>query len=134
MMMLTHYRYRLIGAIRKKYPDLPIHVHSHDTAGIAAATMIAAAVAGADVVDVAIDSEYKFTASLYLIDFLCRHVWYHIAAVDGCGLHGTRANHARNGDSLCRYSSIELVLDASEANIQLFRSQCSRLRFQCLRP
>lgn len=46
----------LIGAIRKKYPDLPIHVHSHDTAGIAAATMIAAAVAGADVVDVAIDS------------------------------------------------------------------------------
>ncbi|CAG8532502.1 4219_t:CDS:10 [Acaulospora colombiana] len=45
----------LIGAIRKKYPDLPIHVHSHDTAGIAAATMIAAAVAGADVVDVAID-------------------------------------------------------------------------------
>jgi pyruvate carboxylase len=49
----------LIGAIRKKYPDLPIHVHSHDTAGIAAATMIAAAVAGADVVDVAIDSAYK---------------------------------------------------------------------------
>jgi pyruvate carboxylase len=47
----------LIGAIRKKYPDLPIHVHSHDTAGIAAASMIAAAAAGADVVDVAIDSE-----------------------------------------------------------------------------
>lgn len=53
--------YRLIGAIRKKYPDLPIHVHSHDTAGIATATMIAAAVAGADVVDVAIDSTYTFT-------------------------------------------------------------------------
>ena len=48
----------LIGAIRQKYPDLPIHVHSHDTAGIAAASMIAAAAAGADVVDVAIDSEY----------------------------------------------------------------------------
>jgi hypothetical protein len=47
---------RLVGSIRKKYPDLPIHVHSHDTAGIAAATMIAAAMAGADVVDVAIDS------------------------------------------------------------------------------
>jgi len=46
----------LVGSIRKKYPDLPIHVHSHDTAGIAAATMIAAAMAGADVVDVAIDS------------------------------------------------------------------------------
>jgi len=31
-------------------------VHSHDTAGIATASMIAAAAAGADVVDVAIDS------------------------------------------------------------------------------
>ncbi|KAG8856367.1 pyruvate carboxylase [Serendipita sp. 411] len=52
----------LIGAIRKKYPDLPIHVHSHDTAGIATATMIAAAVAGADVVDVAIDSMSGLTS------------------------------------------------------------------------
>lgn len=47
----------LITAIRKKYPDLPIHVHSHDTAGISAASMLAAAAAGADVVDVAIDSQ-----------------------------------------------------------------------------
>lgn len=49
--------YSLIGAIRKKYPDLPIHVHSHDTAGIATASMLAAAAAGADIVDVAIDSK-----------------------------------------------------------------------------
>jgi len=49
--------FRLIGSIRKKYPDLPIHVHSHDTAGISAASMLAAAAAGADVVDVAIDSQ-----------------------------------------------------------------------------
>lgn len=46
----------LIGALRKKFPDLPIHVHSHDTAGISAASMLACAAAGADVVDVAIDS------------------------------------------------------------------------------
>jgi len=45
----------LIGGIRKKYPDLPIHVHSHDTAGIAVSSMLAAAAAGADIVDVAID-------------------------------------------------------------------------------
>jgi len=51
----------LIGAIRKKYPDLPIHVHSHDTGGIAAASMIACAAAGADVVDVAIDSQFSST-------------------------------------------------------------------------
>ena len=47
----------LVGAIRQKYPDLPIHVHSHDTAGISTASMLAAAAAGADVVDVAIDSK-----------------------------------------------------------------------------
>ncbi|KII85804.1 hypothetical protein PLICRDRAFT_165243 [Plicaturopsis crispa FD-325 SS-3] len=52
----------LIGSIREKYPDLPIHVHSHDTAGIAAASMIAAAAAGADVVDVAIDSMSGLTS------------------------------------------------------------------------
>ncbi|KAK7449718.1 pyruvate carboxylase [Stygiomarasmius scandens] len=52
----------LIGAIRQRYPDLPIHVHSHDTAGIAAASMLAAAAAGADVVDVAIDSMSGLTS------------------------------------------------------------------------
>ncbi|KAG8693483.1 pyruvate carboxylase [Ceratobasidium sp. 395] len=52
----------LVGAIRKKYPDLPIHVHSHDTGGIAAASMIAAAAAGADIVDVAIDSMSGLTS------------------------------------------------------------------------
>lgn len=52
----------LIGAIRKKYPDLPIHVHSHDTAGISVASMLAAAAAGADIVDVAIDSMSGLTS------------------------------------------------------------------------
>jgi len=52
----------LISAIRKAHPDLPIHVHSHDTAGIATASMLAAAAAGADVVDVAIDSMSGLTS------------------------------------------------------------------------
>jgi pyruvate carboxylase len=46
----------LIGSLRKEFPDLPIHVHTHDTAGIGVASMIAAAKAGADAVDVALDS------------------------------------------------------------------------------
>jgi pyruvate carboxylase len=46
----------LIGAIRKKYPDLPIHVHTHDSAGTGVASMVACAVAGADAVDAATDS------------------------------------------------------------------------------
>lgn len=32
----------LISAIRDKYPDLPIHVHSHDTAGAAVASELVA--------------------------------------------------------------------------------------------
>ncbi|MCT2154177.1 pyruvate carboxylase [Corynebacterium sanguinis] len=43
---------RLVGALRDRF-DLPIHVHTHDTAGGQLATYLAAAAAGADVVDVA---------------------------------------------------------------------------------
>ncbi|KAI1262954.1 pyruvate carboxylase [Xylariaceae sp. FL1019] len=46
----------LIGGIRKKYPDLPIHVHTHDSAGTGVASMVACARAGADAVDAATDS------------------------------------------------------------------------------
>jgi pyruvate carboxylase len=46
----------LIGAIRKKYPELPIHVHTHDSAGTGVASMVACAQAGADAVDAATDS------------------------------------------------------------------------------
>jgi pyruvate carboxylase len=46
----------LIGSLREKYPDLPIHVHTHDSAGTGVASMAACARAGADVVDVASNS------------------------------------------------------------------------------
>jgi pyruvate carboxylase len=46
----------LISAIRQKFPDLPIHVHTHDTASTGVASMLAAAAAGADVVDVCMDA------------------------------------------------------------------------------
>ncbi|ODQ63924.1 pyruvate carboxylase [Nadsonia fulvescens var. elongata DSM 6958] len=52
----------LIGAIRAKYPDLPIHVHTHDSAGTAVASMSAAIRAGADVVDVASNSMSGMTS------------------------------------------------------------------------
>ena len=47
---------QLVGAIRERYPDLPIHVHTHDSAGTGVASMIACAQAGADAVDVCTDS------------------------------------------------------------------------------
>src|SRR5690554_8233711 len=43
---------RLVRALRERF-DLPIHVHTHDTAGGQLATLLAASNAGADAVDVA---------------------------------------------------------------------------------
>lgn len=47
---------KLIGAIRERYPSLPIHVHTHDSAGTGVASMVACAKAGADAVDCATNS------------------------------------------------------------------------------
>jgi pyruvate carboxylase len=47
---------KLVGALREKYPDVPIHVHTHDSAGTGVASMVACAAAGADAVDAATDS------------------------------------------------------------------------------
>jgi len=52
----------LISTIRKKYPDLPIHVHTHDSAGTGVASMVACAEAGADAVDAATDSMSGMTS------------------------------------------------------------------------
>ncbi|KAI1295665.1 Pyruvate carboxylase, mitochondrial [Halotydeus destructor] len=52
----------LITALRDRHPDVPIHVHTHDTAGAGVATMIACAEAGADIVDVACDSMSGMTS------------------------------------------------------------------------
>lgn len=53
---------KLVGAIRKKYPNLPIHVHCHDSPGTGVAAMVACAEAGADVVDAATDSMSGMTS------------------------------------------------------------------------
>lgn len=52
----------LVGAIRAKYPDLPIHVHTHDSAGTGVASMTECARAGADVVDAASNSMSGMTS------------------------------------------------------------------------
>ncbi|XP_044126815.1 pyruvate carboxylase, mitochondrial [Bufo gargarizans] len=52
----------LIRALRDKFPDTPIHVHTHDTAGAGVASMLACAQAGADIVDVAADSMSGMTS------------------------------------------------------------------------
>lgn len=50
----------LIDALRQRHPDIPIHIHTHDTSGAGVASMLECAKAGADVVDVAVDSMSGF--------------------------------------------------------------------------
>ncbi|XP_069036524.1 pyruvate carboxylase a [Lepisosteus oculatus] len=52
----------LVGALRDRFPEVPIHVHTHDTAGAGVASMLACAQAGADIVDVAVDSMSGMTS------------------------------------------------------------------------
>ncbi|KAK7789704.1 hypothetical protein R5R35_012306 [Gryllus longicercus] len=52
----------LVQALRDRHPHVPLHVHTHDTAGAGVAAMLAAAEAGADVVDVAVDSMSGMTS------------------------------------------------------------------------
>ncbi|WWC63978.1 pyruvate carboxylase [Kwoniella dejecticola CBS 10117] len=99
----------LIGSIRKAHPDLPIHVHSHDTAGIAAASMIACAHAGADVVDVAIDDLSGLT-SQPAMGAVC-------SALEQTGL-GTGISH-ENIQALNQYwSQIRKLYQCFEANVR----------------
>ncbi|MFI8597984.1 pyruvate carboxylase [Rothia koreensis] len=44
---------RLVSALREKFPTIPVHLHTHDTAGGQLATLLAASDAGVDAVDVA---------------------------------------------------------------------------------
>ncbi len=52
----------LVGALRSRFPDVPIHLHTHDSAGTGVATQLAAAAAGADIIDCCIDSMSGLTS------------------------------------------------------------------------
>ena len=52
----------LIGGLRERHPDLPIHIHTHDTSGAGVASMLACVESGADVIDVAVDSMSGMTS------------------------------------------------------------------------
>lgn len=47
---------QLVSALRAAHPDVVIAVHTHDSAGTAVATQLAAVAAGADIVDLAMDA------------------------------------------------------------------------------
>ena len=98
----------LIGAIRQKYPDLPIHVHTHDSAGTGVASMVACAQAGADAVDAAIDSMSGMTSQ--------PSVGAILASLEGSDLDpGLDAHSIRNLDAY--WAQLRLLYSPFEAGL-----------------
>ncbi|KAM0281010.1 hypothetical protein ACHAQH_003739 [Verticillium albo-atrum] len=98
----------LIGAIREKYPDLPIHVHTHDSAGTGVASMVACAKAGADAVDAATDSLSGMTSQPSINAI--------IASLEGSELDpGLNPAHVRALDTY--WSQLRLLYSPFEAHL-----------------
>ncbi|PAA92497.1 hypothetical protein BOX15_Mlig025951g3 [Macrostomum lignano] len=53
---------RLVTALKQKFPDRPLHIHTHDTAGAGVATLLACSESGADILDVSVDAMSGITA------------------------------------------------------------------------
>jgi len=98
----------LISSIRKKYPDLPIHVHTHDSAGTGVASMVACIMAGADVVDAATDSMSGMTSQPSINAIM--------ACLDGTDkTPGLNPQHVRALDSY--WSQLRLLYSPFEAHL-----------------
>ncbi|KAL8707919.1 MAG: hypothetical protein Q9220_007139 [cf. Caloplaca sp. 1 TL-2023] len=98
----------LIGSIRKKYPDIPIHVHTHDSAGTGVATYVACAEAGADAVDTATDSMSGMTSQ--------PSVGALLASLEGTGLEpGLNSAHIRAIDTY--WAQLRLLYSPFEAGL-----------------
>ncbi len=61
-LLKPHAATMLVRKLRRAFPQLPIHVHTHDTAGTGVASMLACAEAGADVVDLALPAMAGLTS------------------------------------------------------------------------
>ncbi|KAL8819635.1 MAG: hypothetical protein Q9223_001981 [Gallowayella weberi] len=98
----------LIGSIRMKYPNLPIHVHTHDSAGTGVATYVACAEAGADAVDTATDSMSGMTSQ--------PSVGALLASLEGTGLEpGINSAHVRAIDTY--WAQLRLLYSPFEAGL-----------------
>ncbi|EJS43759.1 pyc1p [Saccharomyces arboricola H-6] len=98
----------LIGSLRAKYPNLPIHVHTHDSAGTAVASMSACALAGADIVDVAINSMSGLTSQPSINALL--------ASVEGNIDTGINVQHVRELDAY--WAEMRLLYSCFEADLK----------------
>ncbi|GEQ70388.1 hypothetical protein JCM33374_g4065 [Metschnikowia sp. JCM 33374] len=98
----------LVGAVRAKYPDLPIHVHTHDSAGTGVASMDAAAKAGADVVDAASNAMSGMTSQPSISAL--------IASFEGDVNHGLDENLVRELDNY--WAQMRLLYSCFEADLK----------------
>ncbi|KAF3762662.1 pyruvate carboxylase [Cryphonectria parasitica EP155] len=99
---------QLIGSIRKKYPDLPIHVHTHDSAGTGVTSMVACAEAGADAVDACSDSMSGMTSQPSINALL--------ACLEGTNLDpGLNVHHVRALDTY--WQQLRLLYSPFEAHL-----------------
>lgn len=106
--MKPHAATLLIGSLREKYPDLPIHVHTHDSAGTGVASMVAAALAGADAVDAATDSLSGMTSQPSINAIL--------ASLEGTDKDpGLNVHHVRALDTY--WSQVRLLYSPFEAHL-----------------
>ncbi|KAF3985127.1 hypothetical protein FT663_05264 [Candidozyma haemuli var. vulneris] len=98
----------LIGSIKKKYPHIPIHVHTHDSAGTGVASMDAAAKAGADVVDAASNSMSGMTSQPSISALL--------ASLEGDVQHGLDESLVRELDNY--WAQMRLLYSCFEADLK----------------
>ncbi|KTW31410.1 pyruvate carboxylase [Pneumocystis carinii B80] len=121
----------LVRSIRKKYPDLPIHIHTHDTAGTGVVSMLACAEEGADVVDLCSNSMSGMTSQPSISAYL--------ASVENTPYEtGLSAQHVRDIDLYWAqirllYFPFDIDLKGPETDIyehEIPGGQLSNLKFQ----
>lgn len=98
----------LVSNIRARYPDLPIHVHTHDSAGTGVASMDAAAKAGADVVDAASNAMSGMTSQPSISALL--------ASFEGEVNHGLSEDLVRELDNY--WAQMRLLYSCFEADLK----------------
>lgn len=92
----------LISALRAAHPNVVLHVHTHDSAGTAVATQLAAAAAGADIVDLAMDAMSGCTSQVRAAP--CRaHGSMHLQSWAGQGSPDRSHNMWHFGDDTSQY-------------------------------
>lgn len=82
----------LVDSIRQKHPHIPLHIHTHDTSGAGVASMLNCVYAGADVVDVAVDSMSGMTSQPSMGAFVA-------------SLQGSELDTGLSMDSISKYSA-----------------------------